>query len=135
MVKIGTLLPSSRTPWYMIPAPVRELGWESFQRVDTFEGHLTGVHAVDQALLNRWRKKTSRHPSSGNTNSMEEHTGYPLDAISRCSTCSGRFLNAQGFYEHLRDCALRLVQRGDLSEAVDSESRGMGWGGIGFMEP
>jgi len=53
IIKIGPLLPSSRTPWYMIPATVRELGWESFQRVDTFEGHLTGVHAVDQALLNR----------------------------------------------------------------------------------
>ena len=36
-------------------------------------------------------------------------------------------MNAQGFYEHLHDCVLRLVQRGDLSEAVDSESRGMGW--------
>jgi hypothetical protein len=75
---------------------------KSFNRADVFKRHLTSVHGVEQTPPNS--RKRRRLPS------------YCEDATGKCSTCSATFTNAQGFYEHLDDCVLRVTQLTDIEE-------------------
>ncbi len=87
---------------------------KSFNRADVFKRHLTSVHDVEQTPPNSPKK------TIGIINSGRKLSCYAPDATGKCSTCSGSFSNAQDFYEHLDNCVLRIVQQGELSEAINA---------------
>ncbi|KAI9809660.1 MAG: hypothetical protein M1825_000092 [Sarcosagium campestre] len=91
---------------------------KSFNRADVFKRHLTSVHGVEQAPPN------SRKKNSPSTSTNKKFPGYSAEATGKCSTCSGKFNNAQEFYEHLDDCVLRVVQQEDPSEAINARNMG-----------
>ncbi|KAK1148500.1 hypothetical protein N8T08_009505 [Aspergillus melleus] len=72
---------------------------EVFERVDVFKRHLISVHDVE------------RIPPESSKDVSNKGRIFASDATGKCSICSLTFSNAQDFYEHLDDCALRAVQQ------------------------
>ncbi|KAL9087128.1 MAG: hypothetical protein Q9165_006779 [Trypethelium subeluteriae] len=77
-----------------------------FNRADVFKRHLVSVHGLEQIPSNSTRKSrtASKKSYGGSHNTID---------LGTCSTCSGAFVNAQKFYEHLDDCVLRVVMQQD----------------------
>ena len=82
---------------------------KSFNRADVFKRHLTSVHGVEQSPPNS-RKKS---PSTRKSTNAE-------DKVAKCSTCSSTFKNPQEFYDHLDDCVLKYLDKGDASEGINA---------------
>ncbi|KAI5239256.1 hypothetical protein E4T42_08764 [Aureobasidium subglaciale] len=89
---------------------------KSFNRADVFKRHLTSVHGVEQTAPNARRRSGG---SSGSKSSLHK-TGI----TGMCSTCGVAFANVQDFYEHLDECVLRVIQRGDPCEAINERILG-----------
>jgi len=85
---------------------------KSFNRADVFKRHLKMVHGIE--------KMPPRKKAPGAVAPGKKLTDYPPHATSKCSTCSQAFSNARGFYEHLDDCVLRVVQQERLDDAVNA---------------
>lgn len=77
-------------------------GERTFNRCEAFLKHLVATHGVEQTPAGR---KDDVHGS-------ENKPQKPVTSqrVATCSLCSEPF-DAQGFYEHLRGCALRQVTR------------------------
>ncbi|GAB0132343.1 hypothetical protein EsDP_00000783 [Epichloe bromicola] len=73
-----------------------------FGRADVFKRHLATAHNVDQTPTNN-RSGSLAHLLDDHASSGLHHFGAP------CSICSGRFITAQDFYEHLDECILRVI--------------------------
>ena len=88
-----------------------------FNRADVFKRHLTAVHGVVQTLPNSHTKTAAGGPGPGG----KKLQGYAPDATGKCSSCSQTFLNAQDLYDHLDDCVLNDVLRGELAKTVNTK--------------
>lgn len=85
---------------------------KSFNRADVFKRHLTSVHGVEQSPPNS-RKKSSTSAATRKTSGSD-------DKVAKCSTCSSTFRNAQEFYDHLDDCVLKYLDKGEASEGINA---------------
>ncbi|CAF9931590.1 MAG: hypothetical protein GOMPHAMPRED_005967 [Gomphillus americanus] len=81
---------------------------KSFNRADVFKRHLTSVHGVEQCPPNSRKKSPSARKALSNE-----------DKVAGCSTCSATFRNAQEFYDHLDDCVLKYLDKGEASEGIN----------------
>ena len=81
---------------------------KSFNRADVFKRHLTSVHGVEQSPPNSRKKSPSARKALSNE-----------DKVAGCSTCSATFRNAQEFYDHLDDCVLKYLDKGEASEGIN----------------
>ncbi|KAK3293389.1 uncharacterized protein B0H64DRAFT_211682 [Chaetomium fimeti] len=88
---------------------------KSYNRADVFKRHLTAVHGVDLTPPN-----SRKEPPAGIRKRLPGR--YAADATGKCSICSQTFANAQGFYEHLDDCVLRIVLQEDPAEAINARN-------------
>jgi hypothetical protein len=86
---------------------------KGFNRADVFKRHLTSVHGVEQGPPNSRKRSLAA--------SIRRLTSYCEDATGKCSICSATFTNAQGFYEHLDDCVLRVVQQEEPNETHNQQ--------------
>lgn len=78
------------------------LSERTFHRCDVFLRHLVIDHGVEQTAAAR-----REDPNGATRQSQKAPTGQ---MVATCGLCSEPF-DAQGFYEHLRGCALRQVTR------------------------
>src|SRR3954451_221146 len=86
---------------------------KTFQRADSFKGHLFSVHNVAHIHPN------SRNQSQAFTGSARELLNQYEDASGDCSICSAAFANAQAFYEHLDDCVLQAVHQQEPTDDTE----------------
>ncbi|KAF2442697.1 hypothetical protein P171DRAFT_47850 [Karstenula rhodostoma CBS 690.94] len=95
----------------------------TFNRCDAFLKHLVTTHGVEQTPAGR------KDDVYGEKNWPQQHLTSQM--VATCGLCSEPF-DAQGFYEHLRGCALRQVTRscttvqlveGSQTESVPRESQ------------
>jgi hypothetical protein len=91
---------------------------KSFYRTDVFKRHLVNAHSVIQMPPD-----TFIGPIIPGTKTLSE---YAPGATGECSICRSVFFNAQDFYEHLDDCALKeIVWQQDAScKETPPEERG-----------
>jgi hypothetical protein len=83
---------------------------KSFNRADVFKRHLTTVHGAI----------TSPPNSKKATATVTKKTPIQThDGVGRCLVCSDS-LSVQEFYDHLDDCVLRYVQKGDPTEDINA---------------
>jgi hypothetical protein len=83
---------------------------KSFNRADVFKRHLTSVHGVEQSAPNSRKKAPSKKAAT-----------QAEDKVGKCSTCSSTFSNAQEFYDHLDDCVLKFLDKGEPSEEINEQ--------------
>lgn len=84
---------------------------KSFNRADVFKRHLTSVHSVEQSPPNSRKKAPS----------VKKAATQGEEKVGKCSTCSSTFSNAQEFYDHLDDCVLKFLDRGEPSEDINEQ--------------
>jgi len=83
---------------------------KSFNRADVFKRHLTTVHGAITSPPN------SKKGAATVTKKTPVQTH---DGVGRCLVCSDS-LSVQEFYDHLDDCVLRYVQKGDPAEDINA---------------
>ncbi|KAL5403563.1 hypothetical protein PMIN04_012802 [Paraphaeosphaeria minitans] len=92
-------------------------GERAFNRCDAFLKHLVTTHGVEQTPAGR------KDDACGGEN--KPHKCLTSQKVATCGLCSEPF-DAQGFYEHLRGCALRRVTRSCTVARFVEGSQGTG---------
>ncbi|KAK1256259.1 hypothetical protein MKX07_008518 [Trichoderma sp. CBMAI-0711] len=86
-----------------------------FHGLKPLKRHLFDAHGVEETPLDGRRPRGSG-PVAPKT------LAYDSDATGICSICNALFSNFREFYEHLDDCATRVVQQVNLSNSEEKSN-------------